>query len=166
MNQTLETERTVLGIYSDSDYSEFIALVTDLRVMKYVDEGAYDIEKAESLWSKVVAGLPESHYRWCVRRKSDGAYLGHSMLTKFPPDNDYFELGYILKKSFWGIGFATEICAAVCEFVEEKIGHKKVYATVEIAHQKSISVLIKNGFEFNRIESPDKDPYHSYVRRF
>lgn len=57
------------------------------------------------------------------------------------------ELGYILKKEFWGIGYATEACKNLIEFGFSKLNLKRIIASCNKDNYSSIKILKKVGMK-------------------
>ena len=76
------------------------------------------------------------------------------------PDND-IEIGFFLKRSAWGQGYATEISRRLLRFAFEESPLTEVVATFEPGNDASRSVLEKSGFVDHGVrwcygeESPD-----------
>ena len=60
------------------------------------------------------------------------------------PDAD-IEVGYILKKSAWGRGVATEVCRRLIDFAFEETSLVEVVACISPENNNSRNVLIKSG---------------------
>jgi RimJ/RimL family protein N-acetyltransferase len=56
-------------------------------------------------------------------------------------------IGYILNKSFWGQGYATELSQALLAFGFEKLGLHRIYATCDIDNKASAHVMEKIGMQ-------------------
>jgi RimJ/RimL family protein N-acetyltransferase len=82
----IETERLVLALYTDRDRANFIELLTDPVVMRYVDRGALTLESAEALWQKLMHEFyPDGvDTIWAVFAKDDGQYVGNASLRPRP----------------------------------------------------------------------------------
>ena len=107
----LETDRLLLELYTDGDKKEFIELLTDPVVMRFVDNGPLNVEQAELLWRKLILQFYPSGVDtiWAVFSKDDGRYVGNASLRPRPERQKDWEIGYYLKPIEWGKGFATEI---------------------------------------------------------
>lgn len=82
----METDRLILKLYNANEKPLFIKLFTDEDVMKHVDTGVITIEKADSLWQKLIEDFyPKGvHTIYAVFAKSDGRYIGHASLRPRP----------------------------------------------------------------------------------
>jgi RimJ/RimL family protein N-acetyltransferase len=55
------------------------------------------------------------------------------------------EVGYILKKTYWGKGYATEGAGACIKYGFELFGADKIYATIRPENTLSIAVAERIG---------------------
>lgn len=145
--QVLDTKRLLLRPYCDGDREDYISIITDPEVMEHLEGGAVSMDVAEEWWDRLINRLYPSGYRWCATLKSTGEYAGHAMLNYSRPNNEC-ELGYILPKSVWGNGYATEISKALARYSQEELKLQRVFGTVDEGFTASINVLKKTGMRF------------------
>jgi RimJ/RimL family protein N-acetyltransferase len=97
---------------------------------------------------------------WVLRTKSDGEKIGTAILLPMPveeddtnwdlmigdaiPDSD-IEIGYILKETAWGKGYATEACKRLMQFAFEDTPLTELVATTDPENHNSQHVLLKSG---------------------
>jgi [ribosomal protein S5]-alanine N-acetyltransferase len=160
----IETERLVLKLYTDRDRSDFVRLLTDPVVMRYVDKGPLSPDQADVLWKKLMDDFYPNGVDtiWAVFAKDDGRYVGNASLRPRPERQKDWEIGYYLIPSEWGKGFATEIASRLVRFGSEAAGLKEVYATVDKENLASIHVLEKSGLAFYRKEYDDEGVFFIY----
>jgi RimJ/RimL family protein N-acetyltransferase len=88
---------------------------------------------------------------WAIVEKSTGDVLGWFHLRPESADRpDEVELGYRLRTSAWGNGYATEGSRALVEMGFAELGVKRVYATTMVVNVASRRVLEKAGLRFVR----------------
>jgi ribosomal-protein-alanine N-acetyltransferase len=160
----LETDRLVLELYNERDKTEFIELLTDPVVMRFVDKGPLNIKQAELLWQKLIHDFYPRGVDtiWGVFAKDDGRYLGNASVRPRPERQKDWEIGYYLKPTEWGKGFATEVAARLVEFSFEVAGLDEVYATVDKENGASIHVLEKCGLKLFRKEFDPQGVFYVY----
>lgn len=160
----IETERLELRLYTDRDKSDFIRLLTDPVVMRFVDKGPLSTEQAKVLWRKLMDEFYPNGVDtiWAVFAKDDGRFVGNASLRPRPERQKDWEIGYYLIPDEWGKGFATEIASRLVEFGSTTAGLKEVYATVDKANVGSIRVLEKSGLRFFRKEYDEQGVYFVY----
>jgi len=160
----IETERLVLKLYTDRDKDDFIRLLTDPAVMRYVDKGPLSPDQADVLWQRLMEDFYPNGIDtiWAVFAKDDGRYVGNASLRPRPERQKDWEIGYYLTPGEWGKGFATEIASRLVDFGFETAGLKEVYATVDKGNLASINVLRKSGLVFYRKEYDDQGVFFIY----
>lgn len=164
---TIETKRLRLALYRKSDKAEFIDLLTDPRVMRFVDQGVLDAERAKKLWKKLTEDFYTQNINtiWAVFTKDDLRYIGNASIRPRPSKERDWEIVYLLKNKEWGKGFATEIAARLIEYGFENLNLEEVFATVDDENAASIKVLEKAGMDFLRYESDEQGRYSVYSVR-
>ena len=161
MDLVLETERLTLVPYRESDTDIAVELFTDPAVTKFAG-GPMPAEKIRAENPLYVRrGGNGCIGVWCVTRTDTGEKLGTGALLPIPieekdtdfgqvmpdrmPDGDV-EIGYFLKPSAWGKGYATEVCRRLVRFAFEQSPLDEVVATFEEGNDASRNVLLKSGF--------------------
>lgn len=159
-----ETERLLLCVNTLEDRANFIGLLTDESVMRFVDTGVYTIGKAEELWRKLI---DEFHPQgidtiYGVFMKENLQYIGQCWIRPSPLKKEDWEIGYVLKTNAWGRGFATEIARKLVEFGFSELDLPEVFATIDNDNAASIKVAEKAGMNFLRCESDEEGIFSVY----
>ena len=161
MSLTLHSERLKLTPFDIADSDIAIELFTDPRVTQH----AFDVREAQEILDDM-----HIHVRrggngcigvWCVSAAATGEKLGTLALLPMPieddetdwelvvpgemPDAD-IEIGYYIKPSAWGNGYATEASRRLLRFVFEDSPLDEVVATFDDNNHASRNVLVKAGF--------------------
>ena len=84
-------------------------------------------------------------------------YIGWFQFEKDKEFEDSIEIGWRLKKQYWGNGYATEVATALCE-LGIKMG-KPIVARAMIENIASIRVMEKAGLKFEKEFWGDYDPH-------
>ncbi len=163
MNLELLSDRLRLTPLELTDLDLSIALWTDPEVVRYICEAMTEREVAEEMADAVRRGSDGEIGIWCVADRITGEKLGSTYLLPMPieeddidyklivmgqmPDAD-IEVGYFLKRSAWGRGYATEICARMLRFTFQETSLKEVVASVNAENVASKNVLEKAGFHY------------------
>ena len=164
----IETDRLVLRLYTDRDKDDFVRLLTDPLVMRYVDKGPLSCDQAEVLWRKLMDEFYPNGVDtiWAVIAKDDGRFIGNASLRPRPERQKDWEIGYYLTPAEWAKVFATEIASRLVRFGSETAGLREVYATVDKENLASIHVLTKSGLEFFRKEYDDDGVFYVYRLKY
>jgi len=160
MNLVLESERLLLRPVVESDLDSAIEILTDPVVMRYVADTYTE--------DRVIREMPLFMRRcaggcigiWTVLERATDEKLGSGILLPMPidkddtdwdlvvgdevPDGD-IEVGYLLKPSAWGKGYAKEICDRLLKFAFEDSPLEEIVAVTDPENVASQNVLRKCG---------------------
>jgi len=164
MQVFLETERLVLRAFTPVDVDHLVGLDGDPAVMRFVNGGRpTPRDEIES----VILPRFIAYYRdglrygfWAAIEKSTGAFLGwFHFRPREGADPDEPELGYRLRQSAWGKGYATEGSRALIEKGFTEQGVRRVTAETMVVNAASRRVMEKCGLSpvrFFHQEWPDR----------
>jgi RimJ/RimL family protein N-acetyltransferase len=151
----LETERLLLRRFTSDDVDELLALDDDPEVMRYVTGGR--ATPREEIERDVLPAFLGYYRRypgfgfWAAIEKSSGQFVGW---FHFRPEDeavtDEVELGYRLRRSAWGSGYATEGSRALIDKGFAELGVRRVVAFAMVVHTASRRVMEKAGLRYIR----------------
>ena len=160
MKLELHTERLRLTPFVDDDLDLALEMWTDPDVVEYVCDVMTELEIRQEMTNSIKRGGNGGIGIWCVADQSTGEKLGDTYLLPMPideDDTDYslvvmgqmpdadIEIGYFLKRSAWGQGYATEVCKRLLQFAFEEVLLNEVVASVDETNIASRKVLEKCG---------------------
>jgi RimJ/RimL family protein N-acetyltransferase len=160
----LETERLRLRRFVLDDVDLILALDGDPEVMRYIT-GGKPTSREEIETDYLPAWL--SYYErstgfgfWAAEEKSSGEFIGWFHFRS-PPDHAPadVELGYRLRRSAWGKGYATEGSRALIDKGFQELGVERVFAMTMVVNKASRRVMEKAGLKFVRIVHRDWPMY-------
>jgi [ribosomal protein S5]-alanine N-acetyltransferase len=61
------------------------------------------------------------------------------------------EVGYVLAREAWGLGYATEATRRLLAFGFNELGLHEISATCDPGNRASVAVLMKNGMHQERV---------------
>ncbi len=152
----IETNRFILREILESDLEGMFALDSDPEVHRFL--GNKPIQTREE--AQVVIKNIRNQYvqngiaRWAVIDKATNEFLGWSGLKYehgLRPEFGYYDLGYRLRREFWGKGIATETAEAALKYGFETMKLEVINAAADIDHHASNHVLKKVGLKFKEI---------------
>ena len=161
MNLQLLSDRLVFTPLELADIDLVLDLWTDPEVVKYIEEVSTEAELRQEMPVVIKRGGNGAIGEWCVADRETGEKLGSSYLFPMPTEEDDIdyglfdmgqmpdadiELGYFLKRSAWGQGYATEICKRMLQFAFQEVMLNLVVASVDANNVASRNVLEKSGF--------------------
>ena len=148
----IETERLILRPHTLDDVESSYEMNLDEQVSQYTgDGGVVSREEIERRIKEDVLGDYAKHGfgRFAVVEKSTGEFIGFAGL-KYLEDLDEVDLGYRLISSKWVMGYATEASRACMHFAFNQLELERVVAMVLPENERSIRVLEKLGFGYER----------------
>jgi RimJ/RimL family protein N-acetyltransferase len=141
---TLVSERLRCERFGAAHVTELALLDTDPRVQATIFGHTYTLAETRERARRRVAMWIDYGYGDYVARLVDGEFIGCGGI--FPSDlPDAIAVGYALRPSYWGFGYATELCAALT-VAALSLQRADVVAIVLEGNTASRRVLEKNGY--------------------
>jgi len=163
MELTLLSDRLMMTPLESTDVDMAVELWTDPEVVRYICDVLTEEEVRQEMPDTVRRGGTGAIGIWCIADRATGEKFGSAYLLPMPtekddvdydlivmgqmPDTD-IEIGYFLKPSAWGQGYATEICERMLQFAFQEASLNEVVASVHENNVASKTVLEKSGFLF------------------
>ncbi len=151
----LETERLVLRRFTEDDIDNLAELDSDPDVMRYINGGRPT--PRNDFQTELLPAFLDYYARfagygfWAAVEKSSEQFVGWFHLR--PPERaqpDEVELGYRLRRSAWGKGYATEGSRALILEGFAELGVRRVFASTMVVNVASRRVMEKAGLKFVR----------------
>jgi RimJ/RimL family protein N-acetyltransferase len=125
MMLSLETPRLVLRAWRDKDRVPFAAINADPETRQYYYPSLLTSAETDALIDEARKELISEGIGFlAVERKSDGALIGGAGLSRPGPEvpgNFPLEIGWILGRSYWRQGYATEASHRCFDFAWEEL---------------------------------------------
>lgn len=151
----LETERLALRRFTADDVDDLFELDNDPEVMRYLTGGR--VTTRDRIRDETLPRFLHYYERsdgfgfWAAIEKSSGEFLGWFEFR--PPEDvstDEVELGYRLRRSGWGKGYATEGSQALIHKGFTELGVRRVFAETMAVNTASRRVMEKAGLKLVR----------------
>ncbi len=145
----LETEQLALKKLKLEDLDLFVDLDSDPAVMHYITDGVprershYEERIPELL--KYISENPGLGL-WPTYLKETNEFIGWYILKHLPDDGEV-EIGFRIKKKFWGKGYSTEAGLALLKHGFETVGLDRIAAIVRPDNLASQAVIKKIGLK-------------------
>ena len=156
MTVFVETDRLVLRRFTHDDVDALVDLDSDPLVMHYVTGGIPT--SREEIEDEVLPAFLAWYERhpgygfWAAEEGASGEFVGwfHLRPAEDAPPGEV-ELGYRLRRSSWGKGYATEGSRGLIDKGFEDHGVDRLVAYTMAVHTASRRVLVKSGLRFVRL---------------
>lgn len=145
----LETDRLILRKMNGKDYKDIREMLSDPDVM-YAWEHTFATKNEVKAWiirqlrryEKDLVGY------YAAADKESGRVVGQiGLMWNDIQGKRRLEVGYILKKAYWGMGYATEGAQACLSYGFSLFGINKIYATIRPENHSSIAVAERLGMK-------------------
>jgi RimJ/RimL family protein N-acetyltransferase len=160
MSIFLETNRLRLRRFTEGDEDHLVELDSDPEVMRFLTGGRpTSRHEVRSRILPTVFGFYERFEGfgyWVAEEKTTERFLGwfHFRPPREPRDGE-IELGYRLRRSAWGLGYATEGSRALIRKGFTELGVERVIAKAMTVNLASRNVMEKCGLTLVRTFHPE-----------
>ncbi len=148
----LTTERLFLRYFQITDAEAMYGVFGDEEVMHFSD-GVQTKQWVQNWLQKQIKNYQDQGLGpYAVVEKHKQEVIGYCGLFFFPDVNGQLEveIGYRLKRSVWGQGYATEAVIAVLDYAFSTLGLKRIIAMIDPANVASIRVAEKVGMRYEQ----------------
>ena len=148
---TLGSPRLVLRMFRESDLDAYAAMCGDPEVMRYLGDG-FPLTRAEA-WRNMALVLGHWQLRgfglWAVEERATGLMAGRVGCWQ-PEGWPGLEVGWALRREFWGRGYATEAAQTVVADAFSRQGHTRLISLIHPNNGNSIAVALRLGMTRER----------------
>ena len=154
MELIAETERFIIRELLPDDLEGMFELDSDPEVHRYLgNKPVTDKNKS----AETIAFVRQQYEdygigRWAIIDKETNDFIGWTGL-KFVTEatnkhRNYYDLGYRLRRKYWGQGIATETALISLNYAFNRLNLSEVYAAAHCENEGSNKILRKIGFTF------------------
>jgi len=161
----LETERLILRHLDIGDLDALHGLYSDPEIRKYFPEGTLSLEETREELEWFLGGHPERPELglWATIERRSGEFLGRCGLLPWTVDGEpEVELAYLINRSRWGEGLASEAARGIVQYSQSRLGLKRLVSLIMPGNAASIAVATKVGMSFEREHSGSFGTCHMY----
>jgi ribosomal-protein-alanine N-acetyltransferase len=148
IEKTISTDRLMLEMITVDDAGFIQSLVNTKEWIEYIgDRHVRSRKDAIAYINKIL--VTENFLYWIVRIKEINTAIGIISFLK-RAYLEYFDIGFAFLPEFTGKGYAVEAAKAVLDRVTRRHEFKTVLALTLASNKKSIRLLEKLGFKFEK----------------
>ncbi len=149
----IETDRLIIRDIEEYDAEGFFELDSDPDVHEYIGKKLIKtIQEAKQVIDFIRNQYIENGIgRWAIIDKKTNDFIGWTGLKYeqgLRENFSYYDLGYRLRKKYWGNGIATETAIESLKYGFEKLDLKEIGAAADVNHLVSNKILTKIGLKF------------------
>ena len=146
----LETERLLLRPITIDDKEAIYDFYSDPEIMKYrVSPLHKSIEDTVQFIETDCMNFAErKRIRFGIALKASGTLIGTGGFHSISPEHHRLEIGYSLRREFWGQGYMTEAVTELIRFAFEDMGMHRIMAMCDLGNDRSARVMERCGMTF------------------
>ncbi len=150
----LTSARLGFRTWRESDLPLAQALWGDPQVTRLIDaRGQLTAEQvAERLDQEIATQKAHGVQYWPIFLLADGAHVGCCGLRPYDPGQSVLEIGFHVRVSHWGNGYATESARATMAHAFDDLGARSLFAGHNPSNDVSRRLLLKLGFRHTHDE--------------
>jgi RimJ/RimL family protein N-acetyltransferase len=149
-----ESERLEIREWTEADAGDALAIFGSIEVARWLAPAIGQIPNKATMrlvlraWIEAGKSLVPPAGRWAVVSKADGEVVGGLVLSLLPPYEEDFEIGWQLKPSAWGQGFATEASHALMRWAFATDTIDEIYAVARPQNLRACATARRLGMEW------------------
>lgn len=143
-----DTPRLAMRAWRDDHRAPFAAMNADPEVMRYFPSllSAEQTNAGIDIWRQ--AFIEASWSNWAVELRESGEFIGFiglSVPRRQLPCSPCVEIGWRLKRSAWGHGYAAEGASECLRVGFEQLGLQEIVSFTTVANLRSVAVMKRIG---------------------
>lgn len=142
----LETERTIMRGFRQSDLDAWAAMAADGDAMRFVGGAGTREEAWRSMAAHTGHWVLKGFGTWAVERRDDGRLLGRVGLWE-PEGWPAIEVGWSLARPAWGHGYAQEAARAAMAWGWSELRLERLISLIDPENVRSIRVAERLGMQ-------------------
>jgi len=142
----IESKRLILRKMAHNDFNELAKMLKDIDVM-YAWEHTFSDEEITTWIDNHIRRYSQDgiSYLLAIDKNTNQVVGQFGLLHQKIKDEKYWEIGYILRKAYWGKGYATEGAKACIDYAFDVLNADKVICAIRPQNTTSISVAKRLG---------------------
>ena len=164
----LTTNRLRFVRYTMNDIDTVYELVTDPEVMRYIGNGlTKDYTYAQNLITRMLEQYQnfDDYGLHKLVHQQTGEFIGHAgIVAQIIDDAFELELGYWIKREFWGLGYGFEAAQALAKYADEEMGLERYISAIQVGNDGSKAIALKNGMQLEKVIEMEGKQVEIYVK--
>ena len=167
----LETERLLLRMWEPEDFEGYASMCSEPEVMRFIAPDGKPLSRFDA-WRSFSAHIGHWYLKgfgqFAVVERASGDLAGR-IGPWMPEDWPEFEVGWALRRKYWGRGYATEAVKACITYSFAELGKLHLISLIDPDNVRSIRVAERVGERLEgtvpRLSAPDKTILQYGMRR-
>lgn len=146
----METEHIGFSKWADDDFPLAVQLWGEEDVTRYICASGKFTE--QDIQKRLIFEINnQAHFNvqyWPIFEIPTGELIGCCGLRPFKAEENSYEIGFHLRKKFWGQGYAFEAATAVIKYFFTTLNGDKLFVGHHPQNMSSKKLLIRLGFQY------------------
>jgi RimJ/RimL family protein N-acetyltransferase len=163
----LQTRRLILRRLVPSDLDALHRLYSDPQIRAHFPEGTLTLAQTQDELEWFLNGHPSSPELglWATVDRNTGEFLGRCGLLPWTIDGQLeVELAYLIDRSRWGEGLATEAARGIIQHARAALHLQRLICLIMPGNAASVAVATKVGMTFEREYTGEHGLCHIFSR--
>jgi RimJ/RimL family protein N-acetyltransferase len=163
----LHTERIGFRIWSESDLDLALGLWGDPEVTRLIGGPFSAAQVRDRLQREIRIQREHGVQYWPIFLRASGEHVGCCGLRPYGEDCAIREIGFHLRRAYWGSSLGAEAACAVIDYAFTELGSAGLFAGHNPANDASRRLLARLGFRYTHDEYYAPTGFHhpSYLLR-
>jgi ribosomal-protein-alanine N-acetyltransferase len=147
----IKTNRLGLCLLEKEDITYLHPLESDPEVKRYFPDGARERAKTEDMIRRFIANYEQRKLPcFLMFDLESDEFIGRAGFGL--AESGETEVGYVLHKKFWGMGYASEAVTALLEYAKKHIDVDYIIAYADVPNIGSTRVMEKCGMTYYKTD--------------
>ncbi|MEV6283961.1 GNAT family N-acetyltransferase [Kribbella sp. NPDC051770] len=148
------SDRLEIREWTEADAEDALAIFGAIEVARWLAPALGQVPNKATMrlvlraWIEEGKRLVTPAGRWAVVDRASGEVVGGLVLSLLPPYEEDFEIGWHLKPSAWGHGYATEASRALMRWAFENGSIDEIFAVARPQNLRACATARRLGMEW------------------
>ncbi|MGW1344539.1 GNAT family N-acetyltransferase [Kribbella sp. NPDC002412] len=154
MTLSLQTDRLLIRDWEEDDADAALEIYGSPEVAPWLSPAIDKIGDVATMravlaaWIEAQPNFVVPAGRWAVVRREDNEVVGALLIRLLPPYEEDLEIGWQLRPSAWGHGYATEAAHALMRWAFEDGETDELFAVARPNNKRAIATAGRLGMEW------------------
>ena len=154
MTLKLETDRLLIRDWEDDDADAALEIFGSADVAPWLSPAIDKVPDAATMrlilqsWIEAQPNFVVPAGRWAVVRRDDDEIVGALVIRLLPPYEEDLEIGWQLRPSAWGNGYATEASRGLMSWAFKEGGVDELFAVARPNNKRAIATAKRVGMQW------------------
>ncbi|MET7278263.1 GNAT family N-acetyltransferase [Kribbella sp. NPDC005582] len=154
MTLSLQTDRLLIRDWHEDDAEAALEIYGSPEVAPWLSPAIDQVTDVTTMrmiltaWIEAQPNFVVPAGRWAVVRREDNQVIGGLLIRLLPPYEEDLEIGWQLRPSAWGNGFATEASKALMDWAFKTGEVDELFAVARPNNKRAIGAARRLGMEW------------------